>query len=849
MRLLLLSALAALALGACTQAPDDDHTATDDDANITGRKPAGAACSSSGECAIGAKYCEKNQTGERVCQAKVDTGYGVCGKSENELGIGRACVDHRCSGSASTCVDATALGVSYCTKSCSADNDCGSNAFCADSLCVPYTCACTADDATNELLNAALSQAGKNACDVGQKFGALSRLYPDDLAHDALRPTIHQRLVHAPSAIPHEGKRIVERARSARANRPVSGVVRLGAELWDEGAPAEVGEVPEASDFEAAMTALGANAGETASDAADLPPALKKELARILAAVKVAIDLRNEAIPEGTDLARWFRAPMGMFQQMRETVSRADKIDFARAADKKMILDGFRYDLIARAAIVVSEAVEKSRLRVDAATYTGTFAFNQKTPFGRVIIGDGSDTTYAGNDPALEGDLLLVVDTGGNDRYEIPVGGTQSPSNPVALAIDLGGNDTYTYVKREGVAGDGRERPMSDAAGRRPDLPRWSLSEVRRQGSASLGVGMLFDFGSGNDAYESLRFSQGAGVLGVGVLYDEAGNDTYRMETVGQGGAHFGMGILIDGAGDDLYHGYSVMQGATHVKGVGMLVDYEGNDTYWTSPGNSYFSVREGGHDYFYEYGINQGAAWGRRADYPMDGVQGSAHMSGGVGALLDLGGSDSYTCGAFCQGMGYWFGTGILWDDGDGNDKSYGRMFTTGAGVHMGLGIYHDGGGDDRHQVESMCEALMFGAGDDLALGWFEDLGGNDTYEACKASFGSASEKGIGVFLDHAGNDSYRAKHSSGFGWVQDPLDMRGSSRRNEMKSLGIFADGAGTDTYARRAHFTPEPIGDGKKWMHPWVERNPAEGTTSSMPASVTYASPNVCGVGIDR
>src|SRR5688572_7583179 len=96
MRFLLFSAIAALTISACTKI--DDSSVTGDDANvIAGRKPAGAPCTTSGECAIGAKYCASNASGERVCQAKLDTGYGACGKSENELGIGRACVEHACS--------------------------------------------------------------------------------------------------------------------------------------------------------------------------------------------------------------------------------------------------------------------------------------------------------------------------------------------------------------------------------------------------------------------------------------------------------------------------------------------------------------------------------------------------------------------------------------------------------------------------------------------------------------------------------------------------------------------------------------------------------------------------------
>ncbi len=78
----------------------------------------------------------------------------------------------------------------------------------------------------------------------------------------------------------------------------------------------------------------------------------------------------------------------------------------------------------------------------------------------------------------------------------------------------------------------------------------------------------------------------------------------------------------------------------------------------------------------------------------------------------------------------------------------------------------------------------------------------------------------------------------------------MRAASNpRSGLRSTGVFVDGAGTDTYTRPTHFDPSPIGDGKSWMNPWVTANPAEGTHSPMPQPVTYASPNVCGVGLDR
>lgn len=822
----------------------------------------GRSCRTNADCSAGAKYCAPNESGALVCQAKVDTGSGACGRAGNALGIGKACEAGACTASpgANVCVDAPELDSSFCSRTCTIDAECGANAFCAKAsttsgnVCIPYSCACAADTETSRLLAQALAPANRTTCDLGQRFGSLAGVYRDSIAHDAFRPTIYQQLYHAPMAIPHAGRRLADAARAAKDGAFASGPIREAARLWDEELPPGPAASPAASTvtFEDAVLALSAPAtgsaraalaSRIAADAADLPAALRSELAPILVAIEEAIDLRSQAIPAGTDLDRWFRAPLGMFAQMREVIPRSEKVDLSRASDRTFLTESFRYDLLVKAAVVVSEAIERSQLRTRK--FPGTFTFNHETPFGRIVIRGSGNDTYT--ETALGGDLLLVVDTGGDDRYEIPVGATQSPSNPVSVAIDLGGKDTYTYVKTDTPPND---RPAADAAGRRPTVPRHSLSEVRRQGSGTLGIGMSFDFGNGDDLYESLRFSQGSGMLGVGVLYDEGGNDRYVAETVAQGGAHFGLGLLIDGAGNDSYRGYSVTQGAVYVKAVGMLLDYEGDDVYWTSPGNAYIGEpgRIAGHDYFYEYGINQGAAWGRRGDYPQDGIQNDGHASGGVGALLDLGGSDKYTCGAFCQGTGYWFGTGILWDDGAGNDETYGRIFAAASGVHFGLGVYHDGGGDDRHHIGAKSEGLTFGSGDDLSLAWFEDLGGNDRYAGGRHSFGSGTEKGVGIFVDLSGDDAYASSRGDGFGTIIDPADWHAPSHpRYKLASSAVFADGAGTDTYERVRAFQPDPLANAKSWVYPWLKDKLQPNTP--MPASPSYTSPTVFGVGIDR
>jgi hypothetical protein len=842
-----------LVLG-CAQPAHDDS----DPADCVGGKcdGVGSTCATSADCPAGAKFCVPRADGALTCQSTtaVDTGYDACGTvASNQTGVGAPCADG-CDRETTLCVDAPRLATSFCSMHCSTDRECGAGAFCGtlggSAVCIPYRCACEATTTEGALLDDALATLSRDSCDLGQRFGSIAAIYPAAIASDALRPTIYQELVHAPRAISAANRRLRDEALAARATgAPVSGLVRLGARLWDEELHADRAPAPTPASFEDAVVALLGDDGPArrdaiVADAADVPLALRTELAPIVATIADAIELRERAIPDGVDLARWWRAPMAMWEQQREVVPNAAKIDLTRATDKNFLLRDFKYHLLADAAVRIAEAVERANLNE---SFTGTYFFTQATPWGRIVIRGTGNDVYRETSTALQGDLLLVLDAGGDDRYEVPVGGTTSPHNPIAVAIDLGGADTYTYVKVPTV-GDGNRRPVADAAGRRSTVPHHSLSEVRRQGAGTLGVGMLFDLGVESDRYESLRFSQGAGVLGVGVLYDEGGDDIYHAETTAQAAGQFGLGLLIDGAGNDSYTAFSLVQGAVHVKAVGLLVDYSGNDDYWAGPGNAYVG-RDAwidGQDMFYEYGINQGASWGRRGDYPQDTLHNDGHASGGVGALLDLAGSDAYTCGAFCQGLGYWFGTGILYDE-SGDDTYYGRIFAGGAAVHFGLGIRIDGSGHDDHYAADIL-GLELGSGDDLSLGWFEDGDGDDRYGVSNKCGGSGSEKGTGIFIDVGGNDRYTANHTLGFGMAVDPLSMRTpASTRYPLRTHGVFVDGGGTDTYARPTFFTPEPVGNQRRWLHPWFV---ADGANSGVLATpVTYESPTVFGVGLDR
>ena len=74
--------------------------------------------------------------------------------------------------------------------------------------------------------------------------------------------------------------------------------------------------------------------------------------------------------------------------------------------------------------------------------------------------------------------------------------------------------------------------------------------------------------------------AQGVGIYGVGLLVDYEGNDYYRMNILGQGVGLFGMGGLIDKAGNDRYLINSIGQGVGSTMGIGLLCDTEGNDKY-----------------------------------------------------------------------------------------------------------------------------------------------------------------------------------------------------------------------------------------------------------------------------
>ncbi|MCC7102450.1 MAG: hypothetical protein IT206_05145 [Fimbriimonadaceae bacterium] len=388
------------------------------------------------------------------------------------------------------------------------------------------------------------------------------------------------------------------------------------------------------------------------------------------------------------------------------------------------------------------------------------FNFKIASSWGEIIISGGGDNKYEG------GPTLLILDSGGSDTY-VGYPSNRTASNWASLVVDSRGNDKY--VSHERLVG----LPIRQDAGRK-SANDWG------PGGATMGVSMIFDM-QGDDLYRSETPGLASGTFGVGFLSDTAGNDIYDAYVNSQGYGYFGLGIIEDMAGDDKYAGFSAVQGYGGPGGFGAIIDRQGNDSYvannvdldFPSPQTAQANVS-----------MAQGAGVGRRADY-LDGHS----LSGGVGVMYDLDGNDSYSCGVFGQGVGYWDGVGALWDRG-GNDLYSGVWYVQGAAAHFGIGYLEDEGGADEYVA---TQNMALGAGHDFSVGMIMDRFGADTYKAPNLSLGASSANGWGVFLDFDGNDQYNASNIT----LGRSADVPKNSLRERGLGIGLFYDGGGTDTY----------------------------------------------------
>jgi hypothetical protein len=303
---------------------------------------------------------------------------------------------------------------------------------------------------------------------------------------------------------------------------------------------------------------------------------------------------------------------------------------------------------------------------------------------------------------------VVVVDLGGDDVYSGATTSGNSFDRPVGLIIDFAGDDAYNSTTDMAVA------------------------------SGSLGVSLLADI-AGNDRYTALRWSQASGFFGVGVLSDWAGNDVYRGEELSQAVGCVGAGILVDFAGNDRYEGRRYNQGVGLPAGVGLLLDAAGDDEYYSG----------GRHPSGYgTHGIFEG--WSQGC-----GVGFRQYAAGGLGILLDRGGRDRYESGNFGQGGGYYFGMGILADQGRGNDHYIGSRYNQGFSAHQAVGVFLEEGGNDFYTTRNgVAQGLAW----DECVTLFLEEGGDDTYVGGSGfSQGASAHNAFCLFRDKGGRDTYR--------------------------------------------------------------------------------------------
>lgn len=486
--------------------------------------------------------------------------------------------------------------------------------------------------------------------------------------------------------------------------------------------------------------------------ASNIPTDVQKAVAAIIFATLDTLDYRKAAFSQISDLAGAFMSiqtnsvePSGPLQEQkfRNLMSLVDMPYLIAGAEE--------------VASAVSYATSVLKL-VDPST---VYEFKLDTAWGKIELSGGKDTTHDGTP------LFISVDTGGNDTYiNNPTNST--PTNWASVSIDTGGNDKY----------------VSDPALLKTAVAEWPQRSKLRgpcgPGSALFGVSFCIDV-SGDDLYRSTRDSVGSATFGVSYHGDYDGKDTYDIYANSLGYGFVGFGVTEDLAGDDRRTGFNQVQGVGLPMGAGLLIDKAGNDTYECNDKVLDFpSSQTADHN----HSMSQGAGYGFRADY----LTGHS-LSGGIGVLLDLAGTDSYSCGVFGQGVGYWEGTGLLWDLA-GQDTYSGQWYVQGAAAHFGIGMLEDGEGDDTYTA---LLNMAQGAGHDFSTGLLLDRGGDDKYSGPNLSLGAGNANGIGVFADLSGADSYK---SSGISVGSSAEAQKGSLRERAL-SLGLFMDLGGTDTF----------------------------------------------------
>ncbi len=463
----------------------------------------------------------------------------------------------------------------------------------------------------------------------------------------------------------------------------------------------------------------------------EVDPRIDRIAGRLLAEAREAACLVDTALVRvDRETRTWLAA------ELDRTLAGGDELDEQARFDRALRLAAAWQDtdraLLVEAGLGWSDAVRQAAIDLSVLppdAWPGG-PLTVYTRFGPVWIGSpGPDV--------LDGDPLLLLDPGGDDRWGISEAASAAEVlvRPVRGWIDLGGNDLWTG----GAVGPG---------------------------GAMFGVSSGID-AAGDDTWRTGILGQGAAWFGVATWLDGGGSDARVGPSGVQGFAGFGLAALRDtGPGVDTWRAGTWAQAAALTGGLALVHNEQGNDRYVLGGVEEDHPDRLPGHFAASGQGFAQGARpW----------------LGGGVAWLQDDAGHDQYDGGLWVQGSSYWHALGVL-VDGGGNDVYISDQYSQGSGIHLSAAGLFDLAGDDRYLTRNLGQ----GSGHDLAVSWLLDGRGDDLYIGQDTVQGASLTNAVSFFVDRAGSDTYIAGSDKRHGFT-------GQARG--YGSVAVFLDEAGPD------------------------------------------------------
>jgi len=631
-----------------------------------------------------------------------------------------------------------------------------------------------------QLMELAGVEAGDLAPDAGQLDASPTR---------AQQLPLYRALMAKPQAAPYRAGLLAEACRESASSPQdlVQWAGRLAGASFDR-SPTDVLapiEGPLRSAADPLATAI-AWMGPMASPADSWPPPLPmKDGTSSALRFEVAVTLATMGRSHGFLRRALERVPAAATPELLLRQALEGRIEPLEEPDFRALVAEIEKPALAAGMLDLVAAVQRLRDFLAGSPALPKVAWRIDTPLGAVVV----DTTGRDNVHALQGPLL-VVDVGGNDRYEFAARGH---GRRISVVLDHGGDDEFVALA-----------PGADPS------------------AAVLGYGILWDT-RGDDRHRGTRLAQSSALFGATLLVDEAGRNEFVASGFAQGHAVGGIAVLLAGAGNDAYRAQTHAQGSAGPAGVAMLVDRGGDDRYTLD--NSPLSMPSAQLP-DRNVSMGQGAGHGLRAD-PVDGRS----AAGGIGVLADLAGNDRYEAQVFAQGVGYGEGLGILVDDA-GDDRYEAAWYAMGAAAHRGAGVLLDrGGGRDRYRA---THSTSLGAAHDFSVAFFLDEGGNDRYHAGGFGLGAASENGIAFFVDAAGDDAYAVDAGACLAFGATHVGKWGTLR-DDLPNVGLFMDLGGDDSYpAHCAH-----VGNDGAWAAP--RQRPSRGLRGEAGAGIDGRFPS--------